>query len=75
MSADQVPHALLHSLKHFRCLHERGVILNGAFIDQPFVPAHRRMEAEALGGRFHWVRDRFGLPPNQVMDLGAQLVP
>ena len=57
---DQVPHALLHSLKHFKSLHERVVILNVAFADLPFVPTHRRVQVEHLSGRFHRVQVRFG---------------
>lgn len=57
---DQVPHALLHSLKHFKSLHERVVILNVAFSDQPFVPTHRRVQVESLNARLHRVRVRFG---------------
>lgn len=68
---DQVPHALLHSLKHFKSLHERVVILNVAFTDQPFVPTHRRVEVEALDGRFHRVRVRFGFMDRP--DLGRTL--
>jgi len=57
---DQVPHALLHSLKHFKCLHERVVILNVAFTNLPFVPTSRRVQVEHLSGRFHRVQVRFG---------------
>jgi len=57
---DQVPHSLLHSLKHFKSLHGRVVILNVAFTDQPFVPTSGRVQVEHLGGRFHRDRVRFG---------------
>ncbi|MBK6639363.1 MAG: hypothetical protein IPG34_17985 [Rhodocyclaceae bacterium] len=35
---EQVPHTLLHSLKHYKCLRERVVILQVEFISLPFVP-------------------------------------
>ena len=57
---DQAPHALLHSLKHYKCLHERVVIMNVGFTDQPFVPMHRRVTLEAIGGRFHRAKVQFG---------------
>jgi KUP system potassium uptake protein len=57
---DQVPHALLHSLKHYKCLHERVVILSVSFLDQPFLPLAQRVRAKAVGGRFYLVRTEFG---------------
>ncbi len=57
---DQAPHALLHSLKHYKCLHERVVIMNVSFTDEPFIPMHRRVKLEAIGGRFQRAVVRFG---------------
>ena len=57
---EKVPHSLLHSLKHYKCLHERVVILEIRFANTPFVPAGRRVEVEPLGGRFFRVRATFG---------------
>ena len=57
---DQVPHALLHSLKHYKSLHERVVILNVQFVDQPHVPAAQQLALDHLGERFHRVEVRFG---------------
>ncbi len=57
---EQVPHALLHSLKHYKCLHERVVILCVEFLDKPFVPMHRRVRIEPFGARFYRVRVEFG---------------
>jgi len=50
---DQVPHSLLHSLKHYKCLHERVVILNVNFTDEPFVPDEQRVRVAHLGERYH----------------------
>ncbi len=57
---DKVPHSLLHSLKHYHCLHEQVVILEIRFADAPFVPAGQRVEVEPLGGRFYRARVTFG---------------
>jgi KUP system potassium uptake protein len=56
----QVPHALLHSLKHYKCLHERVVILNVQFTDAPYVAPEQRLQAMPLGGRYYRVEVRFG---------------
>ena len=57
---DQVPHSLLHSLKHYKSLHERVVILNVNFTDEPFVPAERQVRVAHLGERYHRVEVFFG---------------
>ena len=57
---EQVPHSLLHSLKHYKSLHERVVILNVSFTDEPFVPAERQVRAAHLGERYHRVEVFFG---------------
>ncbi|MCU0766381.1 MAG: potassium transporter Kup [Gammaproteobacteria bacterium] len=57
---EQVPHPLLHSIKHYKCLHEQVVILGIGFADTPFVPTGRRLQIEPLGGRFYRVRALFG---------------
>jgi KUP system potassium uptake protein len=57
---DQVPHSLLHSIKHYKCLHEQVVILGIGFANTPFVPTGRRLQIEPLGERFYRVRALFG---------------
>lgn len=57
---DQVPHTLLHSLKHYKCLHERVVILQIEFVDLPFIPIQERVNINRLSTRFYTVRLRFG---------------
>ncbi len=56
----QIPHSLLHSLKHFKCLHEQVVILRVAFLSEPHVPAHRRVRIERVNPWFYQVRVDFG---------------
>jgi KUP system potassium uptake protein len=46
---DATPHALLHSLKHYKVLHERNVFLTVEFRDVPWVPFDERVACERLG--------------------------
>jgi KUP system potassium uptake protein len=71
-SPRQVPHALLHSLKHYKCLHERVVVLNIRFTDEPYVPLAQRVYMEHLLERFYRVEVRFGFMDQT--DLTATLV-
>jgi len=54
------PTALLHSLKHYKALHEEVVILTVETANQPRVPLAERVRMEKLGGRFSRVNLRFG---------------
>ena len=54
------PHALLHSLKHFKALHERVVFLTIEFRDAPVVPLEERAVCERLGSDCWRVRLRYG---------------
>ena len=57
---DVVPNALLHSLKHYKVLHERVVLATVAVADTPFVPLTRRVSVEKLGKGFFAVRFNYG---------------
>jgi KUP system potassium uptake protein len=57
---DVVPGALLHSLKHYKVLHERVVIATVVADDTPFVAPSRRIEVAKLGKGFFEVKIRFG---------------
>ena len=57
---DVTPHALLHSLKHFRALHERVVFLTVEFRETPLVPFEERATCERLGGDCWRVHLRYG---------------
>ena len=46
---DATPNALLHSLKHYKVLHERNVFLTVLYRDVPWVPAAERVACEVLG--------------------------
>src|SRR5262245_24108205 len=57
---ETTPHALLHSLKHFKAVHQRIVFVTVEFRDVPWVPFEERVLCERLGGE-HWrVRMRYG---------------
>jgi KUP system potassium uptake protein len=55
-----VPHALLHSLKHFKSLHERVIIMNIRFTNEPYVPQEKRVDILHMTERFYRAEVRFG---------------
>jgi KUP system potassium uptake protein len=57
---ESAPTALLHSLKHYKVLHEKNVILTIETADTPRVPAAERVRIEPVGKTFSRVRLRFG---------------
>ena len=57
---DATPHALLHSLKHYKVLHERVVFLTVEYRDVPWVPFEERVVCERLGNDCWRVRVRYG---------------
>jgi KUP system potassium uptake protein len=59
-SADGVPHALLHNLKHNKVLHERVMLLTVKIADQPWWPAHERCHLDDLGEGFHRLVLKYG---------------
>ena len=59
-----VPHALLHSLKHFKALHARNVLLNVEALDAPFADPSERIELHDLGHSFYTLTLRFGFAEN-----------
>ena len=69
---DSAPTALLHSLKHYKALHERNVILTMITETTPRVSVVDRVSIEPLGGSFQRVLLRFGFmeTPNVPKALG-----
>jgi len=55
-----VPRAMLHSLKHYKVLHERMVIVTIRIFDVPYVPEIDRVEVKALGQDFWQVTVQYG---------------
>jgi KUP system potassium uptake protein len=54
------PTALLHSLKHYKVLHEKNVILTVETANTPRVRQNDRVRIEPLGRTFSLVKLRFG---------------
>ncbi|MGC1817365.1 MAG: potassium transporter Kup [Casimicrobiaceae bacterium] len=59
-TADRVPHALLHNLKHNKVLHERVVFLTIVTKDIPYVAEADRVEITALGCEFYRMAAKYG---------------
>ncbi|HWY64759.1 MAG TPA: potassium transporter Kup [Rhizomicrobium sp.] len=57
---DAVPNALLHSLKHYKVLHERVVLCTVTVADTPYVSKAKRVTVDKLGKGFFAVRISYG---------------
>jgi len=57
---DLVPHAMLHSLKHFKTLHEQVIVLSVSVFEVPYVPEIDRVEVRKLAGNFSQVVVQYG---------------
>ena len=73
-SANGVPHALLHNLKHNKVLHERIILLTCKIEDVPYVPVEKRSHTQDYGAGFYRVVLRFGFMeevnvPGELADL------
>ena len=67
------PPALLHSLKHYKVLHETMVFLNVETQEAPHVPEAQRVEVEELGVGFYRITLSYGFmeDPNVPVALAA----
>jgi len=65
------PHAMLHSLKHYKTLHERNVFLTVAFLDVPWVAFEDRVACEPLCHDCWRVTVHYGFMDSP--DIGAAL--
>jgi len=67
---DNVPHALLHNLKHNKVLHEKSIFLKIITPDVPAVPESERMHYEKLADGFYLLEVNYGFKeePN-IMQL------
>ncbi len=57
---DLVPGALLHTLKHYKALHERVVLLTMQTVDVPRMEDDRRLDIDDLGKGCYAICARFG---------------
>ncbi|MEA2998972.1 MAG: system potassium uptake protein [Sphingomonadales bacterium] len=71
-SADSVPSALLHNLKHNQVLHERVLILNVKVEDVPHVAPEKRLEVHGAAEGFYRVILHYGFMDE--VDVPADLV-
>lgn len=55
-----VPHAMLHSLKHYKVLHERVVLVAVNVLDIPYVSDAQRVYVEPLANHFWRVKVFYG---------------
>ncbi|WP_260600510.1 potassium transporter Kup [Sphingomonas endolithica] len=70
-SAEGVPHALLHNLKHNKVLHERIILLTVKIMDEPYYPDDGRCHLEDLTHGFHRMVLKYGFM--QEPDVPAAL--
>lgn len=73
-TADGVPHALLHNLKHNKVLHERVILLTVKIADVPFVVQENRCQIESLGQGFHRLVIKFGFMQEPDVPAALKLV-
>ncbi|MBI5922262.1 MAG: potassium transporter Kup [Betaproteobacteria bacterium] len=57
---DNVPHAMLHSLKHYKALHERLVLVSVNILDLPYCNDARRVIVEQMPNQFWQVTVFYG---------------
>lgn len=70
-SAEGVPHALLHNLKHNKVLHERVILLTVKIADQPYWPEEQRAKQDEMGEGFFRLILRYGFM--EEVDVPAAL--
>lgn len=70
-TAEGVPHALLHNLKHNKVLHERIILLTVKIMDEPYCPDDGRCQLEHLDNGFHRMILNYGFM--QEPDVPAAL--
>jgi KUP system potassium uptake protein len=70
---DTTPHALLHSLKHYKVLHERNVFLTVEYSDLPYVGEASRVTCERLRHDCWRVTVRYGFMDRPDVPLALEL--
>jgi len=69
---DVTPHALLHSLKHYKVMHDQNIFLTVEFEDVPAVPIEERVTCESLGNRCWRVLVRYGFMDRPNVPLALE---
>lgn len=57
---DTVPHSLLHSIKHYKSLHERIFVLTVNTMDVPYVDSAQRLSVERINQQFYRISISYG---------------
>ena len=70
---DATPYALLHSLKHYKVLHEQNVFLTVEFRDVPYVEMDERVACERLSHRCWQVTSRCGFMDQPDVTLALEM--
>jgi KUP system potassium uptake protein len=73
-TADGVPPALLHNLKHNKVLHERIILLTVKIVSVPMIADQDRCRMEDLGQGFHRLVLRFGFMQETDVPAALKLV-
>ncbi|MCA3562704.1 MAG: potassium transporter Kup [Aestuariivirga sp.] len=73
--SESAPTALLHSLKHYKVLHERNVILTVKGATVPVVDDPRRLKIERLSDRFWRIEATFGFMENPNVPATLLAIP
>ncbi|RLJ65320.1 potassium transporter Kup [Sulfurisoma sediminicola] len=64
---DNVPHAMLHSLKHYKAMHERVVLVSVNILDSPHFTEAKRVTVTRLQNQFWQVRVLYGFMEQPVL--------
>ncbi|MCM8594832.1 MAG: potassium transporter Kup [Candidatus Accumulibacter sp.] len=72
---ESVPHALLHSLKHYKALHEQVVFLSVKVLDVPYVGEDERIELRRLNADFSQLSVRYGFMDEPDIPAALALCP
>ena len=70
---DATPNALLHSLKHYKVLHERNVFMTVEFSDVPFIEPGERVECKKLANDCWCVRASYGFMETPDVEVALAL--
>jgi len=70
---DATPHALLHSLKHYKVLHARNVFLTVEFSGRPWVPVEQRVDCQPLRDGCWRVTVHYGFMDRPDIGLALEL--
>jgi len=70
--ASSVPNAMLHSLKHYKSLHEQVIVLSVEVHDVPYLPASERIALHQLSKDFAQVTVHYGYKDEPNIPLALE---